>query len=52
MKIRKWISDGRPKPKDTSEETGEVEIIKKENHEVSEDEKPKKKRSMFGWMKK
>jgi len=52
MKIRKWISEGRPKPKDTSEENGEVELIKKENVEASENKEPKKKRSLFGWMKK
>jgi fused signal recognition particle receptor len=50
FKIRKWISDGRPKPKDTIEEISKVEINEKE--EVPEEEKPKKKRSMFGWMKK
>lgn len=51
IKIRKWISDGRPKPRDTTE-ISEVEINEKEDVETSEDEKPKKKRSMFGWIKK
>ena len=44
--IRKWISDGRPKPKET---TVEEEAEEKEEMTVSEDEKPKKKRSLFGW---
>ena len=43
-KIRKWISDGRPKPVEKTEETEDVKTI--------EEEKPTKKRSMFGWMKK
>ena len=47
--IRKWISDGRPKPKET---TVEEEAEEKEEMTVSEDEKPKKKRSLFGWGKK
>ncbi|MDE1765935.1 MAG: signal recognition particle-docking protein FtsY [Thaumarchaeota archaeon] len=48
-KIRRWISDGRPKS--TKEE--EKDVIEEEiNEKVSEDEKPKKKHSMFGWMKK
>ncbi len=51
-KIRKWISDGKPKPEDTTEQTIEEETDEKEDLKVSEDEKPKKKRSMFGWMKK
>ncbi len=37
-KIRKWISDGRPKPD---------EIIKN-NSELKESNNPKKKRSLFG----
>jgi fused signal recognition particle receptor len=51
IKIRKWILDGRPKPKNSTEEINEVEISKKED-EGTKDEIPKKKRSMFGWMKK
>jgi fused signal recognition particle receptor len=47
-KIRKWISEGRPKPKETTEEEHE----EKEETAISEDEKPKKKRSLFGWSKK
>ena len=50
-KIKNWISNGRPKPandKDVIEEKTEEED--KEN--VREEEKPKKKHSMFGWMKK
>lgn len=50
-KIRKWISDGRPKPtkdKDVIEE----KTSEKEDAEISKDDKSKKKRSMFGWMKK
>ena len=46
-KIRKWISDGRPKPKETTKELEE-----KEEMTVSEDERPKKKHSLFGWGKK
>ncbi|MDE1726253.1 MAG: signal recognition particle-docking protein FtsY [Thaumarchaeota archaeon] len=51
-KIRRWISDGRPKP--TKEEEKDVidEEISENKDEISEEEKPKKKRSMFGWMKK
>ncbi len=52
IKIRKWILDGKPKPKDTNEEDSETETSKKEDVEISGDHKPKKKRSMFGWMKK
>ncbi len=47
-KIRRWISDGRPK----SAKEDKKDAIEEEIDEVSEDEKPKKKRSMFGWMKK
>jgi fused signal recognition particle receptor len=50
-KIRKWISDGRPKStkdKDVIEEKNS----EKEDAEISKDDKSKKKRSMFGWMKK
>ncbi|HJT09623.1 MAG TPA: signal recognition particle-docking protein FtsY [Candidatus Nitrosotalea sp.] len=47
-KIRRWISDGRPK----STKEDKKDVIEEEIDEVSEDEKPKKKRSMFGWMKK
>ena len=46
-KIKKWISEGRPKPKEEKIED-EAEEIK----ELKEDEKPKKKRSLFGWGKK
>ena len=49
-KIRKWISDGRPKP------TKDKDVIEEETSEneddTSKDDKSKKKRSMFGWMKK
>ncbi len=44
-KIRKWISDGRPKPKEQKAEEEEKEM------EKIEEEKPKK-RSLFGWGKK
>ena len=47
-KIRRWISDGRPKSTKEEKDVIEEEV----NEKVSEDEKPKKKRSMFGWMKK
>ncbi len=47
-KIRRWVSDGRPK----STKEDKKDVIEEEIDEVSEDEKPKKKRSMFGWMKK
>lgn len=43
-KIRKWISDGRPKPK-------EQKVEEEEEMEKIEEEKPKK-RSLFGWGKK
>ncbi len=42
-RIRKWISDGRPKPKEEKAEEDEEE----EMEEI--EEKPKKKRSLFGW---
>jgi fused signal recognition particle receptor len=51
-KIRKWISDGRPKPNEETEEMGEVETEENKDAKISEEEKPKKKHSMFGWMKK
>lgn len=41
-KIRKWISQGRPKS----------ELLEEEQTMESEDTKPKKKRSLFGWGKK
>jgi len=50
-KIRKWISDGRPKPAETTEED-DMKIEETKDVKTSEEEKPKKKRSMFGWMKK
>jgi fused signal recognition particle receptor len=50
-KIRKWISDGRPKPAETTE-IAEAEIEENEDIKTSEETKSKKKRSMFGWMKK
>jgi fused signal recognition particle receptor len=46
--IRKWISEGRPKKQ---EQQVELKTTKEEIEEI-EDEKPKKKRSLFGWMKK
>jgi fused signal recognition particle receptor len=45
--IRKWISEGRPKKQEQ-----QVELTTNEEIEEMEDEKPKKKRSLFGWMKK
>ena len=46
--IRKWISEGRPKKQ------GQQIELKTANEEIEEmeDEKPKKKRSLFGWVKK
>lgn len=49
--IRKWISDGLPKPtkdKDANEE----KTRKNEDIDISKGDKSKKKRSMFGWMRK
>ncbi|TLX94499.1 MAG: signal recognition particle-docking protein FtsY [Thaumarchaeota archaeon] len=46
--IRKWISNGRPKPKETTKE----EVEEKEEMTVPDDEKPKKSHSLFGWKKK
>lgn len=43
-RIRKWISQGRPK----TEEDAKEESIEEETME-QEDAKPKKKRSLFGW---
>ena len=48
-KIKQWISNGRPKPTKEEKDVIEEEI---EEKEVSEDDKSKKKRSMFGWLKK
>jgi fused signal recognition particle receptor len=50
-KIKKWISQGRPKPDESSKEQvieGEIE----EETVEQEDVKPKKKHSLFGWGKK
>jgi hypothetical protein len=41
-KIRKWISQGRPKS----------ELLEEKQTMEPEDTKPKKKRSLFGWGKK
>ncbi len=49
-KIRKWISDGRPKP--TKDKDVIEEKTSEKEDEISKDDKSKKKRSMFGWMKK
>ncbi|MGC1425527.1 MAG: signal recognition particle-docking protein FtsY [Nitrosotalea sp.] len=46
--IKKWISEGRPKKQ---EQQDELKTSKDEITEI-EDEKPKKKRSLFGWVKK
>ncbi len=46
--IKKWISEGRPKKQ---EPQVELKTMKEEIEEM-EDEKPKKKRSLFGWGKK
>ena len=46
-KIKKWISEGRPKPNEEKIEE-DIEEIK----ELEEEEKTKKKRSLFGWGKK
>ena len=46
--IKKWISEGRPKKQ---EQQDELKTSKEEITEI-EDEKPKKKRSLFGWVKK
>ena len=45
--IKKWISEGRPKKQEPK-----VELKSAEEIEETEDEKPKKKRSLFGWRKK
>lgn len=49
-KIKKWISQGRPKPNESAKEQV-IEEIEEETVE-QEDAKPKKKRSLFGWGKK
>ena len=41
-KIRKWISQGRPK----------TELLEEKQTMEQDDTKPKKKRSLFGWSKK
>ncbi|MEO9308304.1 MAG: signal recognition particle-docking protein FtsY, partial [Nitrososphaera sp.] len=58
--IRKWISAGRPKskPKDEPKSKPEPEMKTKDESEEEDevdsekDEKPIKKRSLFGWLKK
>ncbi|MDE1842779.1 MAG: signal recognition particle-docking protein FtsY, partial [Thaumarchaeota archaeon] len=60
--IKKWISAGRPKskPKDEPKSKPEPEMKSKdesedeleEEHKQEKDEKPIKKRSLFGWIKK
>ncbi|MEM3089761.1 MAG: signal recognition particle-docking protein FtsY, partial [Candidatus Nitrosotenuis sp.] len=48
-RIRKWISDGRPKP----DEQKKKEHDETEQEKVKEDRKEKpKKKGFFGWMKK
>ncbi len=50
-KIREWVSSGRPKPtkdKDVIEE----KTSEKKDVPISDSDKSKKKRSVFGWMKK
>ena len=49
-KIKKWISQGRPKPDESAKE----QVIEEIDEEIvgQEDAKPKKKRSLFGWGKK
>ncbi len=49
-KIKQWISNGRPKP--TNDEEKDVIEEKTDETDVPKDDKQKKKRSMFGWMKK
>ncbi|MGI0047576.1 MAG: signal recognition particle-docking protein FtsY [Nitrosotalea sp.] len=51
-KIKQWISDGRPKPTNDEEKDVIEEKTNEKEYDISEDDKPKKKRSMFGWMKK
>jgi len=46
-KIKKWISEGKPKP----DELPKKQVIEEETME-QEDVKPKKKRTLFGWGKK
>jgi fused signal recognition particle receptor len=46
--IKKWVSEGRPKKQ---EPRVELKTMKEEIEEMK-DEKPKKKRSLFGWGKK
>jgi fused signal recognition particle receptor len=50
-KIKKWISQGRPKPDESAKEQVIEEEIEEETVE-QEDVKPKKKHSLFGWGKK
>lgn len=49
-KIRKWISDGRPKS--TKDKDVIEEKVSENEDDIPKDDKSKKKRSMFGWMKK
>jgi fused signal recognition particle receptor len=50
--IRKWISAGRPKTKDQPTPENKSESKTEEEEIESKDEKPIKKRSLFGWRKK
>ncbi|HEU5221542.1 MAG TPA: signal recognition particle-docking protein FtsY, partial [Candidatus Nitrosotalea sp.] len=50
--IRKWIAAGRPKTKDEPKQELKDELQTEEEETKSKDEKPIKKRSLFGWRKK
>ncbi|MFQ5496378.1 MAG: signal recognition particle-docking protein FtsY, partial [Nitrosopumilus sp.] len=49
-KIRQWIKDGRLEPGQSKDE--DEDEIKEEIHKQDKEEKPKKKRGMFGFFKK
>lgn len=51
VKIKQWVLDARPKPKDSTDRIDEENNDKKEV-KIFENDKPKKKRSIFGWKKK
>jgi len=54
QKIKAWISNGRPHPKDLTKQTDDEEKsqIRDEPKQDKQEEKPKKKRGMFGFFRK
>ena len=52
-KIREWISNGRPRPKEELKEDEEEDLeTTKEQKQDKQEEKTKKKRGLFGFFRK